>query len=153
MSMWEQPTILQTALFRTLCKHLTNIRTAHFSASSHRTCRPITSQFISNNHRRWCGNIRKVYKRPFSGPYAKTLLKNGPFQCLKPQASSANHKSVYFDQSQGVLWERPTSLQTPLFRTLPNHRTNLRTAHFSASSHRPDRSITNQFISTNHRSV
>jgi len=99
--MWEHPSSPQTALFRTLHKHPTNIRTSHFSASS----------------------------------------------------SSANHKSVYFDHSQGVLWEHPTSLQTALFRTLPNHRTNLRTAHFSASSHRPVRSITNQFISTNHMSV
>jgi len=90
------------------------------------------------------------FQDPTKAPYK---YKNGTFQCFKPQASSANHKSVYFYQSQGLLWERPTNLQTALFRTLPNHRTNLRTAHFSVSSHRPVRSITNQFISTNHRSV
>jgi hypothetical protein len=100
------------------------------------------------------GTSDKTTNGPFQDPtQAPNIHKNGPFQCLKPQASSAKHKSVYFDQSQGVLWERPTSLQTALFRTIPNHSTNLRTAHFSASSHRPDRSITNQFISTNHRSV
>jgi len=67
-------------------------------------------------------------------------------------SSSANHKLVCFDHSQRVLWEQPASLQTALFRTLPN-RAHLRTAHFSASSHRPVRSITNQLISTNHMSV
>ena len=102
--MWEHPISLPTALFRTLPKHPTNIRTAHFSVSIHRPGRPITIQFISTNHRRWCGNIPHVYK-------------------------------------------------TALFRTLHKHRTNIRTAHFSASCHRPVRSITNQFISTNQRSV
>ena len=102
--MWEHPTNPQKALFRTLPKNPSNIRTEHFSVSSHSPVRSITSQFISTNFRGWCGNILQVYK-------------------------------------------------TALFRTLPKHRKNIRTAHFSASSHRPVRSITNQFISTNHRSV
>jgi len=77
--------------------------------------------------------------------------KNGLYQCLKPQDMPANHMSVYFQESQGMMWEHPTILQTALFRILPKHPTNIRTAHFSVSSHRTRRPITSQFISTNHR--
>ena len=102
----------------------------------------------------YVGTTHKSTKVPFQhltqAPYK---YKKGPFQCFKPQDMPANQKSVYFEESQGLVWEHHKCLQTALFRTLPKHRTNIRTSHFSASSHRPVRSITNQFVSTDHRSV
>ena len=49
------------------------------------------------------GNIPQNKNGPFQDlTQAPYKYKNGPFQCLKPQASPANHKSVYFDQSQTI---------------------------------------------------
>ena len=46
------------------------------------------------------GTSHKYKNGPFQDlTQALYKCKNGPFQCRKPQASPANHKSVYFDQS------------------------------------------------------
>jgi hypothetical protein len=45
--------------------------------------------------------------------------KNGPYQCLKPQDMPANHKSDYFQESQGVMWEHPKNPQRPFSGPYP----------------------------------
>src|SRR5215475_14086470 len=62
----------------------------------------------------------------------------------KPQDSPANHKSVYFDQSQVSLFQPITSQFIS---------TNHRSVYFDQSQVSLFRPITSQFISTNHRSV
>jgi len=63
------------------------------------------------------GTSHKYKNGPFQDlTQALYKCKNGPFQCRKSQASQANHKSAYFDQSQvSLFW--PITDDTPTQRT------------------------------------
>ena len=86
-NLWDHPTNIRTALFRTLRKNSTNVRKAHFIAASHRPVRPITSQFISTNHRSVYSDQSQTIHQP-SGPNTMiTMILQAPAVSLTAWAS------------------------------------------------------------------
>jgi len=100
----------------------------------------------------YVGTTHKSTNGPFQDrTQAHYKYKHGPYQCLKPQEMPANHKSVYFEESQGVMRKHPTSQQTALFRILPEAPYKYKNGPFQCLKPQASPANHNQFISTNHR--